>query len=86
MHEFSMINSLLNKVKQIATDNDAQSVSSVNVRIGALAHISADHFREHFIAGSRGTIMESAELVIEESADTDDPEAQSILLISIGVD
>ncbi len=86
MHEYSLISALINKIEQIAGESDAKTVTTLTLRIGALAHMSADHLREHFTEGSRGTIMESAELVIEESDDTEDPGAQDILLKSISVE
>ena len=35
------------------------------MKLGALAHISPDHFREHFEHGACGTIAEGARLTIE---------------------
>ena len=85
MHEMSLINSLLNKIERIAQDQDAKKVIAVNVKLGALSHISADHFRGHFVDGVTGTIAEGARLDIEVSEDITDPEAQNILLQSIEV-
>jgi len=85
MHEMSLINDLLKQVETIAKKNKASRVTRAKVRLGALSHISADHFREHFIEGTAGTLAEGAELDIENSADLNDPHAQDILLISIDV-
>ena len=57
----------------------------VAVWIGALAHISASHFREHFEDGSRGSLAQGARLDIEVSDDPEHPQAQDILLRSIEV-
>ena len=86
MHEFSLINNLLQKIKTIAEQNNASTVTNVSVTIGALAHISASHFREHFVEGSKGSIAEGASLEIEENPDVNDPNAQDILLKAIDVD
>lgn len=86
MHEYSLINSLIIKAQKIAEDNNSSRVTELHVKIGALAHISGDHFREHFVSGSRGTIMESASIIIEESTDESDENAQSILLERITVE
>jgi len=85
MHEHSLIANLLSRVETIAREQNAARVVGVSVWIGALAHISVGHFREHFEAGSRGSLAEGARLDIELSADVDHPQAQDIRLRSIEV-
>ncbi len=85
MHEMSLMNNLLAKIEQIAKENNSNKVSKVCVTIGALAHISEDHFKEHFVEGTSGTIAESAELFVTMDEDTNNPNAQDILLTSIDV-
>lgn len=85
MHEHSLIANLLSRVDTIAHEQSATRVVVISVWIGALAHISAAHFREHFEDGSRGSLAEGARLDIEMSDDTDHPQAQDILLRSIEV-
>lgn len=85
MHELSLIRDLLRKIEQIAAEQQASRVVAVGVRIGALAHISADHFREHFVDGVRGTLADGARLDIETGTDTGEPQAQSIVLTRIDV-
>ena len=85
MHEMSLINNLLAKIEQIAKENHSNKVSKVCVTLGALAHISEDHFREHFVEGTTGTLAEGAELVVTMNEDIHDPNAQEILLTSIDV-
>ncbi|MFC1665693.1 hydrogenase/urease maturation nickel metallochaperone HypA [Pseudomonadota bacterium] len=86
MHEFSLINNLLQKIETIAEQNSAGTVTKVSVTIGALAHISASHFREHFVEGCKGSIANGAILEIEENPDVTDPNAQDILLKAIDVE
>lgn len=86
MHEMSLLSDLLAKIENLARQNGAQRVVAVRVWLGALSHISAGHFREHFEAGSRGTVADGAALEVEISEDLDDPNAQDILLKSIDVD
>ena len=86
MHELSLIADLMNKIDAIAHEQNSQKVISVAVKLGALSHISADHFREHFIHASRGTVAEDARLDIEALTDTNDPHAQEILLDSVEVE
>jgi hydrogenase nickel incorporation protein HypA/HybF len=82
MHEFLLINDLMRKISDIARANRASRVARVTVTLGALAHISADHFREHFEHAARGMEAEGAELEIELGP-SDDPRAQDILLQSV---
>ena len=85
MHEHSLIANLLSRIEAIAREHSATRVVGVAVWIGALAHISASHFREHFEDGSRGSLAEGARLDIDVSADPEHPQAQDILLRSIEV-
>ncbi len=85
MHEFSLMADLLRKIEQLARDAKAERVAAVTVKLGALAHITPDHFREHFEAAIVGTVAEGATLDIELSEDRDDPNAQDILLGSIEI-
>lgn len=81
----SLMNDLLKKIETIAQENKADKVMGVKVRLGALSHISAGHFREHFVEGTKGTLAEDAELEIEVSEDINDPHAQDILLINVNI-
>jgi hydrogenase nickel incorporation protein HypA/HybF len=86
MHEFSLMNDLLRKIKAVAHEQRGTRVVGVHVWLGALSHISSDHFREHFVEGAKGTVAQDAVLKIETDDDVDDPHAQDILLRSIEVD
>lgn len=82
----ALINNLLNKIEGIAKEQNAQKVIGVKVKLGALSHISADHFRGHFNDGVAGTIARDARLEIEMSDDQTAPDAQDIVLQSIEVE
>ena len=86
MHEFSLINDLMWKIDAIAREQGARRVVGVKVRLGALSHISPDHFREHFEAAATGTIAEAARLDIETLREERDPHAQDIRLDSVEVE
>jgi hydrogenase nickel incorporation protein HypA/HybF len=85
MHELTLLSDLLAKVESVAQETNAKRIARIKVRIGALAHISADHFRGHFITGARGTAAEDAELDIEVGTDITEPHAQDIMLQSVEV-
>lgn len=86
MHEMSLMKDLMAKVITVVRDNHARRAVSVDVWLGALSHISPDHFTEHYVEAARGTVGEGARLNITTSDDVDDPNAQEILLKNIEVE
>jgi hydrogenase nickel incorporation protein HypA/HybF len=85
MHEQSLMNNLMNKILSLAEKEKATQVTKVSVKLGALSHMSPEHFIEHFNISAKGTIAENATIDTEEDQDINDPNAQSILLKSIDV-
>ncbi len=86
MHETSLIPDLLEKINRVARDNGAAKVTAVELAIGALAAISPDHLREHFVEAAVGTPAEGAELRIEVAGDPLAEDAFSIRLLAVEVD
>ncbi len=86
MHEYSLMANLIDKISVVARKQQADRVTGVTVRLGALSHISADHFREHFVHGTKGTIVEDARLTVIESQDPAAPDAQDVVLQSVEVE
>ena len=85
MHEFSLLKDLLQKIESIAQENGSDQVISVRVKLGALAHISPSHLREHFDQAVVGTVAEGARLDIEVLQNEHDPHAQEIILDSVEI-
>ena len=85
MHEMSLINNLIHKMEGIARERKVSKITRARVRLGALSHISAGHFRDHFVEGTKGTVAEGAALEIETSDDLADPHAQDILLLDVDI-
>ncbi len=85
MHEMSLIKNLIKKIESVARDNEVEKVFGVKVQLGALCHMSASHFEEHFNEGAQGTIAENATLDIDIKTDESDPNAQDIILLSVDV-
>lgn len=86
MHEQSLMKDLMSKINAIGQEAQARSIVKVRVKLGALSHISADHFKEHFVLAAKGGLAEQAQLDIEVSTDLNDPQAQEILLDSVEVE
>ena len=83
MHESGLIADLLEKIRELAAENSAVKVTAVEVSIGALAGISKEHFREHFVIETQGTIADGAELRIKTMDDPLAPDSHSVLLQSV---
>jgi hydrogenase nickel incorporation protein HypA/HybF len=86
MHERSLMRDLMSKVERIAAEQEARRVVGVRVWLGALSHMSPEHFREHFETASVGTLAEGAQVDCEPSDDLDHADAQDIRLVSIDVE
>ena len=86
MHEFSLINDLMKKIESIASDQGGGKIVGVKVKLGALSHISPEHFREHFDEAAVGTAAANAALDVEQLTDENDPQAQEIILESVEVE
>lgn len=86
MHEAALIDDLMRKIAEVAERENAGRVTAVRVWLGALSHMSAQHFRAHFDHAAAGGIAEGARLSTDVSADLDHPDAQRVLLVSVDVE
>ena len=86
MHEAHLMTDLLHKIEHLAREDGAARVAGVEVWLGALCHISAGHFREHFERETAGTVAEGAALSLVVSEDPRDPQAQDIVLHSVSLE
>jgi hydrogenase nickel incorporation protein HypA/HybF len=86
VHEQSLMNDLMRKIRAVAQQQGAGRITGVSVRIGALAHMSAEHFREHFAHASAGGPADGARVDVVLQNDPSDPDAQSVLLESVEVE
>ncbi len=83
MHESGLIADLLEKIRELAAENSAVKVIAVEVSIGAMAGIGTEHFRQHFVIETQGTLAEGADLRIKTSDDPLAPDSHSVLLQSV---
>ena len=86
MHEASLMTDLMRKIDAAAQQQRARRVVGVSVWLGALSHMSADHFREHFAQASTGTMADGAALDITVSDDIHHAQASDVRLESLEVD
>ena len=86
MHETSLMKSLLRHIEAVAAEQGARRIVGVSVWLGALSHMSAEHFMEHFVVASAGTLAEGARVDAEESDDPGHGNAQDVLLKSVEIE
>jgi hydrogenase nickel incorporation protein HypA/HybF len=86
MHETALVRDIVRRINELARAANARRVTGAKVRLGALSHLSAEHFREHFAVEARDTPAAGAALDIELSEDPDDPHAQHVRLESVDLD
>lgn len=80
MHETGIVRDLVRHLEAVARDAGAESISGVQVWLGALSQFSPEHFREHFDDEARGTKAEGAVLDILTSDDPGDPDALHVMI------
>ncbi|MBI4387736.1 MAG: hydrogenase maturation nickel metallochaperone HypA [Candidatus Omnitrophica bacterium] len=86
MHEFSLIGNLVKKLNLIESEQRGRKIVGIKVLLGALSHISQEHFREHFEHAKKGMPFENASLEVEVSTDEKDPHASDIILKSVDLE
>lgn len=86
MHEHTLMADVVRKVEAVAQHEGALRVVRLEVRLGALSHFTPDHFREHFVDVSRGTIAEGAEVDAIVDHDVASVHAQDVILETVEVE
>lgn len=83
MHEASVMAGLMRRIDEVAKAERAKKIVGLSVWIGALSHMSAEHFAEHFERAAAGSAAEGARLDVTVSQDIGHANAQDILLDKI---
>jgi hydrogenase nickel incorporation protein HypA/HybF len=86
MHEHTLVKSLYRQLDALCRAEGGTRITRVEITLGAFSHISADHFREHFMHESHETLAHGAELVVHENPDIHHPHASEIVIDAIEVD
>ena len=82
MHERALLNDLIREIQETAAAENAKRVVAISVLVGPMSHMTPEHFVEHFVEASRGTVAEGARCSVDE-IDPRDPLAQSIVLETV---
>jgi hydrogenase nickel incorporation protein HypA/HybF len=77
---------LMREIEDVARADGATRVTRVSVRLGALSHFTQEHFREHFVDASRGTLAEGAAVDAVLENNLEDPRAAGVVLESLEVE
>ena len=86
MHETALVRDVVRRINDLAQGTNARRVTGAKIWLGALSHLSAEHFREHFTLEARDTPAAGAVLDIQVSDDPDHPQAQNVRLLSVDLD
>lgn len=86
MHERALMIDLMRKIDEVAASQGATRVVLVRVRLGSLSHFTVEHFREHFVDASQGTIAEGAEVDAVPEDATDGEQSSDVVLEAIEVE
>jgi len=86
VHERALMRDVMRKIDEVARAGGAARVTRVGVRLGALSHFSAEHFREHFVDAARGTIAEGATIDAVLDTDIADSRARHVVVESVEVE
>jgi hydrogenase nickel incorporation protein HypA/HybF len=86
MHEHALMTDLMRQILTTAKQEKARSVVGISVWLGALSHMSPEHFAEHFRDSAAGTIAEGAAIEAVKSDDIYDPRAADVVLKDVEVE
>jgi hydrogenase nickel incorporation protein HypA/HybF len=85
MHERAILADLVREIESVAAHEHAVRVVGVTVRVGPMSHMTPEHFVEHFVDATRGTIAEGARCDVGV-IDPRDVLAQSIVLDAVEIE
>ena len=86
MHEEALLKDLRRKIEEIAAAQAARRITRIVLWVGALSHFTEEHLREDWSRVVSGTPAEGAALEVECSNDLNDPRAQKVVLVRVGVE
>ena len=86
MHEASLMRGLMRRIETIAATEGAARVAGISVWLGALSHMTEDHFTAHFTRAAAGTIAEGAKLKLSVSDDIGHAAAQDVVLEDVEIE
>jgi hydrogenase nickel incorporation protein HypA/HybF len=86
MRETAVVRDVVRRMVELTQTTGARRVARAKIWLGALSHLSPEHFREHFAVEARDTVAASAVLEIEVSDDPNDLDAQHVRLKRVNLE
>ena len=86
MHEHALIREVMSRIDEIARAEGATRVTRVQVRLGALSHVTPAHFCEHFEDAAHGTLAAGAIIDAEVVGDVRSERAHDVVLESVEIE
>ena len=86
MHERALMRDLVAEIERLGRSQRARRITRIDVRLGALSHFTPEHFGDHFLDASLGTLAEGAAIHAELDADVHAPRATGVVLESVEVE
>lgn len=86
MHEQALMRDVMREIERVAAAEGAARVTRVAVRFGPLSHFTPEHFREHFVDASRGTIAEGAQVDAALDGEISGERARDVVLEAVEVE
>jgi hydrogenase nickel incorporation protein HypA/HybF len=86
MHERTLMRDVMARIEDVARAEGAARVTRVSVRLGALSHLTPEHFREHFDDAALGTLAEGASVVAVVDDNPAADRARDVVLESVEVE
>lgn len=86
MHEHALMADIMREILAAAKTENARAVTGVSVWIGALSHMTAEHFAEHFMDAAAGTIAASATITATTSTDIHHPHAAGVMVEGLEIE
>lgn len=77
---------LVSEIERTACREGAARVIKVRVRLGALSHLTPEHFRAHFREAAQGTVAEGAAVEAEVGTDVGEQDADRVVLQALEVE
>jgi hydrogenase nickel incorporation protein HypA/HybF len=86
VHEQTLIRDVMARIDEIARAEGATRVTRVQVRLGALSHVTPAHFCEHFEDAAHGTLAEGAIVDAEVVDDAMSERANDVVLECVEIE
>jgi hydrogenase nickel incorporation protein HypA/HybF len=86
MHEHALMADIMREVLKTAAAENARAVTGVSVWLGALSHMTPEHFAEHFEDAAAGTIAAGARIGATVSTDINHPRASGVVIEGVEIE